>query len=298
MDHQSGVAIRNPNLLPGLVRETPQYSWLHHKPRWNCKLCAHYDNSLAGCNSAPQELDQPYKCPLPNLLLFLLLCITGEWESLPQWGDWSGHYRMVGKCGITLWQDDQQATWEPLHVCAAAKIEELSRLLGSVDRTLLLLHLGNCWQDHRQTTSGSSRKQITVQPWSRLVEPLLHTVTNLSNLTQTHSNLPEFFTSHLETQSVRNSLQSKNYWHTFCSPSQTQGRCQKNLFWGKVLHYWWAPPPFNTLSYHAGLVSWLQIGVRSAFELYLQTPYRDFFIPSWHWRRSPGCLPSWSWWSY
>ena len=104
---------------------------------------------------------------------------------------------MVGKCGITLWQDDQQATWEPLHVCAAAKIEELSRLLGSVDRTLLLLHLGNCWQDHRQTTSGSSRKQITFKPWSRLVEPLLHTVTNLSNLTQTHSNLPEFWKPNL-----------------------------------------------------------------------------------------------------
>ena len=104
---------------------------------------------------------------------------------------------MVGKCGITLWQDDQQAAWEPLHVCAAAKIEELSRLLGSVDRTLLLLQLGNCWQDHRQTTSGSSRKQITVQPWSRLVEPLLHTVTNLSNLTQTHSNLPEFWKPNL-----------------------------------------------------------------------------------------------------
>ena len=199
---------------------------------------------------------------------------------------------MVGKCGITLWQDDQQAAWEPLHVCAAAKIEELSRLLGSVDRTLLLLQLGNCWQDHRQTSSGSSRKQITVQSWYRLVEPLPHTVTNLSNLTQTHSNLPEFWKPNLWGIAYSRKIIGTRFAHRL---KLREG--VKKRFLGKVLHYWWAPPPSGTLSYHAGLVSWLEIGVRSTSEVCLQTPYRDFFIPSWHWR-SLGCLHSWSWWSY
>ena len=63
--------------------------------------------------------------------------------------------------------------------------------------------------DHSSALISISRTPSTQS--NQFVEPRLHT----------YSNLPKFFTSDLEAQSLRNSLQSKNYWHTVCSLSQT-----------------------------------------------------------------------------
>ena len=133
------------------------------------------------------------------------LAITGWWASVELPFDRMINKQHESRSMFVLLQrlKSSAASWEALtghfYFCS----------LGTVDRIIARPP----WL-FQETDHSSALISISPTPSThsnQFVEPRLHT----------YSNLPEFFTSHLVAQSVRHSLQSKSYWHTFCSPSQT-----------------------------------------------------------------------------